>query len=216
MPKPTMQTPPELPRNVALRLARLAHVPHHERESFCEHVSRNLLGLWKRDRRAVSSKPGLALVRAAKAAQALQKAVYSLSQQDRAWVDNIMSSGMLQFERGKIHDLKMTIVNLAMVFSSAIGRPSPRPPMPWLPPRLRASAMIKDQRFRELVFDLLSAADEARGAFTLNKNRQTGTLLDALNILRDGDHLPKGLVPNALPIGTIQKLKANFFRLRGW
>jgi len=153
------------------------------------------------------------LVRAAKAAQALQKAVYSLSQQDRAWVDNIMSSGMLQFERGKIHDLKMTIVNLAMVFSSAIGRPSPLPPMAWLPPRLRASARIKDQRLRELVFDLLSAADEARGEFTLNKNRQTGTLLDALNILRDGDHLPKGLVPNALPIGTIQKLKADFFRL---
>ena len=63
---------------------------------------------------------------------------------------------------------------------------------------------------RELVFSLLSAADGARGEFTLDKNRGTGTLLRALELLRP--HLPKGLVPNALPIGTIQKLKADFFR----
>jgi hypothetical protein len=72
--------------------------------------------------------------------------------------------------------------------------------------------MIKDQSLREIVFGLLSAADEARGEFTLNPKRESGTLLDALNVLRP--HLPKGLVPNALPIGTIKKLKADFFRPR--
>jgi hypothetical protein len=213
VPKPPIDDPPELPGNVALRLAALARVPTDDRDSFCERISESLASLWKRDRRAVSLKPGPALVRAAKAAQTLQKEVYRLNQQDREWVDNIMSSEMVQFERGKIHDLTMTIVNLAMVFSSAIGRPSPLPPMGWLPPRWRASAMIKDQMLRELVFCLLSAADSTGGKFTLDKNYQKGTLLDALNILRD--HLPKGLVPKALPIGTIQKLKADFYRLEG-
>jgi hypothetical protein len=117
MPKPTMHTLPELPGDVALRLAALARVPTDDRESFCEHVSRSLLGLWKRDRRAVSSKPGQALDRAAKAAQALQKAVYGLNQQDREWVDNIMSSEMLQFQAGKINDLKMTIGHLEKFLS---------------------------------------------------------------------------------------------------
>jgi hypothetical protein len=63
---------------------------------------------------------------------------------------------------------------------------------------------------RELVFDLLSAARGNYGEFTLDKNRQSGTLLKALDILRP--HLPKGLVPNALPVGTIQKLKTEFSR----
>jgi hypothetical protein len=69
---------------------------------------------------------------------------------------------------------------------------------------------IKDQMFRELVFSLLSAATWSRGKFTLDKNCQSGTLLKALTILRP--ELPKGLVPKALPVGTIQRLKTEFFR----
>ena len=118
-----MISPPELPKPVALRLAKFAGVPAADREIFCEHVSDSFQRIWKRDRRAVPSQPGPALKEAAKAARALQKAVYSLNTQDREWVDNIMSS-QLQFEAGKIHDLETTIRNIASVFSGAIGRPS--------------------------------------------------------------------------------------------
>ena len=64
---------------------------------------------------------------------------------------------------------------------------------------------------RELVFSLYSAAEETGGELTFDKNKQKGTLVEVLELLRD--HLPTGLVPNALPLGTIQKLKTDFFRL---
>jgi len=64
---------------------------------------------------------------------------------------------------------------------------------------------------RELVFSLLSAARDNYGDFTLDKNRQGGTLLKALDILRP--HLPKGLVPNVVSGGTIQRLIKEFSRL---
>jgi hypothetical protein len=203
--KPPIHTPPLLPKNIALRLADLAGVHPDNRESFCERLSHSLLKLWKRDRRAVSSKPSAALYKAAKAAQTLKGALYSLKRQDREWVDNIMSSQTL-FLAGKIHHLESTIVNLAIVFSHAIGRPSSPPP--YFPRPLQ----IKDQMFRELVFDLLSAARAAGGKLPFDKNYQRGALVDALNILRP--HLPKGLVPNVLPFSTIQKLKTEFFRTR--
>src|SRR5262249_53940144 len=151
--------------------------------------------LWKLDRRAISSKPGAALKRAAKAAKALQKAYFSLNPQDREWVHNIQSSETLY---AKPHLLDDTILHLSLVFSSAIGRPSPLPPQSRRFAVLmtgRAPVQIKDQRFRELVFNLLGTADDLGGKFTFNKNDQSGTLLKALNILRNGGHVPKGLVP---------------------
>jgi hypothetical protein len=39
------------------------------------------------------------------------------------------------------------------------------------------------------------------GRLILDKNRGTGTLLEALNLLRS--HLPPGFVPNALPLSTL-------------
>jgi hypothetical protein len=201
--KPPIHAPP-VPKDVMLRLAKLAGVPTNDREAFCEHASNGFLRLWKRDRRAVSSNPGPALIKAAKAARTLQEAFYRLKKHDREWVDNILSSEM-QFELGEIHHLESTILNLAMVFSAAIGRPTS------LPPHLGRSLGIKDQMLRDLVFSLLSAATESHGKFTLDKNSQSGTLLKALDILRP--HLPKGLVPKALPVGTVQKLKTDFFRL---
>jgi hypothetical protein len=66
---------------------------------------------------------------------------------------------------------------------------------------------------RELVFSLLSAAHDNYGQFTLDKNRESGTLLKALDILRP--YLPKGLVldEDDLPVGTIQRLIKEFSRL---
>jgi hypothetical protein len=147
------------------------------------------------------------LIKAAKAAQTLDEAVWSLTQQDREWVDHILTS-QPQREAGKIRDLRATISNLSLVFSSAIGRPYPHPRRTVGYHLARRSPRIKDNRFEELVFSLLRAADGASGKFTFNKNSQTGTLVDALETLRP--HLPKRLVPNALPFGTIQKLKADF------
>ena len=202
---PTL-TPHVLPSNVVRRLASLAGVPASEQEVFYEDISGSFERIWQRDRRAVLSKPGPALVRAARAATTLQKEFHRLSQQDREWVENIRSSSMFQ----EI-PLERAIMQLELVFNHAIGRPSKRLELPraW---RHRVQNTVKDQMLRELVFSLLNAARQNYGEFTLDKNSQSGALLEALDILRP--HLPKGLVPNALPLGTIQRLKTEFFRLK--
>ena len=193
MPEPPTRTPRVLPSNVVWRLASLADVPVDKRKLFYEYFSESFGQIWQRDRRAVSSKAGPALVRAAKAATTLQKEFYGMNKEDREWVDNIMSSSTA-FLGGKKIPLGGTIIQLALVFNHAIGRPSPTQlPRRW---RLRFQQKVKDQMLRELVFSLLSAAYEVRGKFRLDKNKQSGTLLDALRYLRP--HLPKGLVPNVL------------------
>ena len=189
---------------MVLRLASLAGVPTSERELFFEQFSNSFALIWQRDRRAVSSKPpGSALVRAARAATTLQKEFHRLSQQDREWVENIRSSSLF-----REIPLERAIRQLELVFNHAIGRPSQRLELPRVWRRVQFT--VKNQILRELVFSLLSAARWNYGEFTLDKNSQSGTLLKALEILRP--HLPKGLVPNALPVGTIQKLKTEFSR----
>jgi hypothetical protein len=211
MPKAPIHPLPKLPRVLAERLAKLAKVPTNERDEFCELISDSVLRLWKRDRRATSSKPDQDLVQAAKAARTLQQTFFRLNKQDREWVENIMHLEM-QFMLGEIHHLDSTILNLAMIFSAAIGRPSPLPRHLERILLKRVPPKIKDQMFRELVFGLLSAAAETRGQFRFDKNYERGTLARALDLLRG--HLPKGLVPEPLPVVTIQRLKTDFFRLR--
>ena len=208
MPKPPPRLPPKLPGVVAKRLAKLAKVPTDEQDEFCKRISETVLSLWKRDRRAESSKPDQALIRTAKAARTLQQNFFYMNEQDRDWVENIVRS-QKQFMAGEIQDLKSTILNVAMVFSAATGRPSPLPRHLWLPERVPPK--IKDQIFRELVFGLLGAAKDTGGHFSFDKNPVSGTLAKALNDLRR--HLPIGLVPDPLPRTIIQKLKTDFGQL---
>ena len=202
MSKVPTPTPHVLSSNVVRQLATLAGVPATEQELFHEQFSRSFAQTW---RRARAPKPGSALVKAARAATTLQNEFYRLSQQDREWLENIRSSSI--FYR---ISLGPAITELAVVFNHAIGRPSERLALPRAFRQRQARLTIKNQMLRELVFDLLSAARGNYGEFTLDKNRQSGTLIKALDILRP--HLPEGLVPNALPVGTIQKLKTEFSR----
>jgi hypothetical protein len=206
MSKAPTRTPHVLPINVARQLASLAGVPAREQEVFYEDISGSFERIWQRDRRAVSSKPGLALVKAAWAATTLQQEFHRLSPQDREQVDNIKSSSMA-YEIS----LEPTITKLAVVFNHALGRPSEWLALPRVFRRRQVRFTVKNQMLRELVFSLLSAAHDNYGQFTLDKNRQSGTLLKALDILRP--YLPKGLVPNVLPVGTIQRLIKEFSRL---
>src|ERR1700680_886884 len=71
MPKPPRHKPPALPKDVALQLADWARVPDEQRESFYDLVCWTVRLVWERDRRALGSKSGAALVRAAQAAGTL-------------------------------------------------------------------------------------------------------------------------------------------------
>jgi hypothetical protein len=197
--------PGVLPSNVARRLATLARVPATEQEPFQEQFSGSFALALQRAR-TVSSEPGSALVKAARAATTLQQEFHRLSQQDRERVENIKSSSM-----AREISLEPTITKLAVVFNHAIGRPSEWLALPRVFRRRQVRFTVKNQMLRELVFSLLRAAHDHCGEFTLDKNRESGTLVKALDILRP--HLPKGLVPNPLPVGTIQRLIKEFSRL---
>jgi hypothetical protein len=206
MPKPQTLPPPAVLRALALRLAKLAQVSQNYQNDFCERISRTLLTIFQWDRRSTGAKPGYKLVEAADAARILQKTFFRLKEQDRDWVEGIKQSQM-QFTAGKIDDLETTILNLSMLLNQAVGRPSP------VPRRLETvSRSVKDQILRELVFGLLGAATDEGGIFTYDKNSETGTLANALDLLRG--HLPDGLVPEPLRASTIQRLKTEFYRLR--
>ena len=59
--------------------------------------------------------------------------------------------------------------------------------------------------FRSLVGWLNGIANECGGRASIDAKQQSGRIVDALEILRK--RLPKGVVPNALPCGTIARFK---------
>jgi hypothetical protein len=208
MPSSPTRALPKLPGVVPERLAKLAKVPRNEQQDFCRRISDLVATLRKRDRRVTSSKPSQALKRAAKAARDLQNNFEYMGKEDRDWLENILRSQM-QFEDGKINHLDLTITNLAILFSEAIGGPPPFPRIVRIMFPKRIPPNVRDQFLRVLVFGLLSAARDSRGHFTFDKNPGSGTLAQALNLIRR--YLPEGLVPDPLPFSTIQRLKTDFY-----
>jgi hypothetical protein len=134
-----------------------------------------------------------------------------MNKSDRDWVEKVKLS-CLQFLNGEIKVLEPTICNLVLLLDGALGRPSPAPPhISEMALKLGGELPeVRDHRLRELVLRLLSAARNAEGKLTFNKNRESGTLANALGLLRD--HLPEGFVPDPLPYSTIQHVKTEFFR----
>jgi hypothetical protein len=212
-PYPPTQTSPELPEDVAMQVAELARIPAHERGQFCQRVCDSVQTVWETDRRAVSSKPDRALFKAAEAARTLNEAICSLNKDDREWVERIMARSEYQ-ELPREFLLTISLIN--HMFSTAIGESSPLIPGTAVlrEKRGRRRGAVKDITFEVFIRHLLLWATEYDGEFTFGKNDKKGTLIDALNILRP--HLPKGVVPNALPYGTIQKIKTKFFKRRFW
>jgi len=206
MPKRPAHASRPLPKKVALDLARRAGVPNKHRASFCDIVWGGVQAVWDRDRRG--KKPGPALVRAAEAARKLHKVLVNLSPDDRAWAGKLLAKS--PWYRHWIPELSGTTYGLAHLLSTAQGKVPPRRQDKVLDPHVRGRrrGTVKDVEFRNFVVDLLVAAAETDGQLTLEKNLGTGSLIDALNILRP--YLPKGIIPNVLPLGTLQTCKTNY------
>jgi hypothetical protein len=172
-PYPPTQTPPELPRDVAMQVAELARVSVQECEPFCDSVCDSVKMVWERDRRAVSSKPpGRALVQAVNAARTLNEAVCNLNKEDREWVKRLLDRESW-CQEVHLRNLPLTVWVIAFLLSNAIGKfmlPLPgaagRPAKP-----RRRKGTVKDVTFQDFVRDLLIAAAEAGGKLTLDKNK---------------------------------------------
>jgi hypothetical protein len=207
MPRPNPYPPITQLKVSATRLAMLANIPKEDRKEFCDRIVRTVLALRELDRRSTGARPGGRLIEAAEAARILDKKFSDMNLRDREWVEGLKKTQGVVFAAGEIDHLETTITNIAMLLHDAIGKPYRGPKHPNI-----NRHTVEDQRLRDLVFGLLSAASDSGCRFTFNKNSVSGTLAEALDRLRV--HLPKGLVPNTLPGSTIQRLKTEFERLR--
>jgi hypothetical protein len=192
---------------LADRTARLAKVPADNQQEFCERIIKIISDLRLRDRRSTGKKPGGRLIEAAEAARILDLKFSGMNSHDRTWVEDIHRTRGVVFANGEIHHLATTITNIAMLLHDALGKSYPVPKHLEL-----GSHRVVDQRLRELIFGMLSAACPTGGRFTFNKNSASGSLAVTLDKLRS--HLPRDLVPGQLSGATIQRLKTEFERLR--
>jgi hypothetical protein len=206
VPDPATKGPPDLPEDVAMRVADAAGVPADERDSFCDLVRFNVRLVWERDRRAVGITAGAALIRAGDAARTLHEAIDNLETEDREWLERLRSR--TPWYKRWLHDLPGTAFQLAHLLSVAAGKaPPPGPGETSRPRGGRRKGSVKDVIFLDFVRFLLVATAECGGDLTIENEDGTGSMIDALNILRP--HLPVGVVPDVPPAGTLQRVKAN-------
>jgi hypothetical protein len=199
------QKKPVLPMKVRQRVAKLADVPKKNRRDFCDVIRLPLQLIWELDRRATGTKPQDALIRAVKAARALHEAFDSLGPDDRKWVEEIWAKWPL-YEKW-LPVLQRSVEALAHLFSVAVNK---APPQGKSAPQRRGRRRgdVKDLSFRQFVHYLLVVTEDwCGGTLTLDKNYESGTLIDAIEILRP--YLPQGVVRKGLPLQTIQRVKAN-------
>jgi hypothetical protein len=146
-----------------------------------------------------------------------------LNKQDRKWTDRVAVRDLWlsqeQRLRGstktfEVNELDQTIWLLAFLFSTAIGKSLP--PLPRITglrgKQGRSKGNVNDIVFQDFVFQILTYAAADGGDLKIDKNHQKGSLITALEILRP--HLPKGAVPNALPFGTLQKIRTKHLKAR--
>src|SRR5664280_1600668 len=125
MPNPPTQRPHALPRDVTLpegvakQVAELAGIPAGEFPPFYDAICETVQGIWKTDRRAISSKPGRALIKAAEAARTLNEAICSLNKDDREWVERLKALPVYQ-ELSR--EFLLTVSQIDNLFSTAIGK----------------------------------------------------------------------------------------------
>jgi hypothetical protein len=169
MPDPPTQTPPVLPPDVAMHVAELARVPAGEIPPFCDAICESVQRVWETDRRAVSSKPGRALFKAAEAARTFNEAICSLNKDDREWVERLMARPEYQ---ELPREFLVTVSRIDDLFSTAIG--SSIPPMPGTAAlrekRGRPKGAFKDTMFEVFIRHILLFTDENGGELTFDKN----------------------------------------------
>jgi hypothetical protein len=190
---------------VRLRVAALACVPKKNREEFCDVIQLPVQLIWQLDRRATGTKAQQALIRAAQAARALHEAFDNLSSDDRGWVEETWAKWPL-YEKW-LPVLPRSIEALSHLFSVTVNK-APLHGKSGPQKRGRRSGDVKDLSFRQFVHYLLVVTEEwCGGTLTFDKNYESGTLIEAIEILTP--YLPTLTVPTPLPLETIQRVKSN-------
>lgn len=194
----------ELPR--LADIARVPSEPPHRRDHFQNAVRNVVLDAWENDdsRKTASALPviGPALSQAVDELRSAKRSLARLDQGDREalwWPISQVEGGIDRLE------MMLGITKLTNPQRGA------EPTHPRLGPG-KPAGTITDWPFQIFVRDLLRAANSCGGKLTLDQNRGTGTLLDAIDVFRPC--LPERLVPKALPLKTMQKIKTKVGKRR--
>ena len=211
--------------DVAEQVGRIARIPDKDLGEFCDGLCDDVRVVWRCDRRALPSTPSKALKRAAEAARKLDQELNSLTKADREWLQSLLLQepqyvqrqligphpGYLvpPYEPAPLDGLSITVFHLAALVVTAAGQVPPFAPgldrAPFKPGRGKGT--VNDPTFHNFVRSLLIGASMFGGFFTLDKNFNKGTLLEALDALQP--YLPKGVIPYDLKPyrSTLQRIK---------
>jgi hypothetical protein len=198
---------PDLPNDLAVKVARLAGINDKETESFADLLQMMIALAWLRDWRALDSRDWDALVDAANAAHTLHMALAKLSPLHLKWIEHFRRRTHRYNEL--LNELPETTYRLAHLLRSAAGKAPPRAPDQPAPAKQKSTRnrSPKDVLFQDFVRRLHLFVEDSGGQLSLDHMHKKGSLVEALTILRP--FLPKGLIPDELPIGTLRKIKAN-------
>jgi len=207
--------PWHLSDDAALHVAKLAKIPDHNHDAFCRDICGYVQMVCEWDSRsAVSYRPSKNLKDAANAARALRAAAQALTDDDKQWVQKVVAQHKyLDGRPNPLLDLNWTALVVAQVLNLAAsgrGLLNSFGPIDCKPPRKRGRkrGSVNDKTFHELIDLILHAAYSYDGKLTFDKNSQRGSLVNVLEFLRP--HVPRGVIPKALPYNTIQKIKTKF------
>jgi hypothetical protein len=208
----------ELPKDVALQVAELAHIPPEERDQFCDLLDGTVQKVWDS---ASSAEPGPALVDAAEAARDLHKQLGKLKEADRLHVEKLVVQTIpdkdtrewLERVHGHridlpwydLRGLQLTVYRLACLFSIAVRKSPPKGPDKSSAARSRT---VKDVISQNFVRDLLIDVDQTGGTLSLEKTARRGTLIKAIEHLTG--YLPEGIDPEKLSASTLQRIKSTY------
>jgi len=196
MPFPALDERPELLLNlqrngVMQRLADLARVPKTEeaREYFSRLIVRTVQGVWS-DFEFITRYPAWKKPRPRNAASE-----EIAGRTRRLW----RPSGVSE------RDLEELFWPLDVLGDSEQIQPQAHR-------RGRRRGTVKNPAFQVFVRGLFLAAVRAGGRYTLEKNMQKGTVIEAIDNL--APYLPDSFVPKNLPFSTLQRIKSTVSKLR--
>ncbi len=200
---------PAVPDAVLRQLAKLAHVP--PAKSFFDAIRTNVRAAHERDelvKMRLSNKKATALHRGA---ITLYEMLGKLNKNERKFIKRILDDNaefnLDRISSGGVDGLEQTAYQLAKLFSLVTDKASPRfaHQALQLHKRGRRKGDLKNPIFQNFVCNLLISTTAAGGNLTNDKNGLSGTLIEAIEILRP--HLPGGFDPKSLSFSTYQRLK---------